>query len=142
MTSIGWQLGRAAESLVGTAFRLHGRDPAFGIDCVGVLTRSLQICGLPVPTGIRYGLRNATIDRPVAQFCAAGFASVAADHPRSGDVLLAIVGPAQFHVLMMGTGSHFIHAHAGMRRVVAMSAPLGWPIAGQWRFNGHRIKER
>ena len=142
MTSMGWRLGRAAESLVGTAFRLHGRDPAFGIDCVGVLTHSLQICGLPVPTGIYYGLRNATIDRPVAQFCAAGFAPVAADQPRSGDVLLAIVGPAQFHVLMMGTGNQFIHAHARTKRVVATPAPLGWPIAGQWRLNDDRIGER
>ena len=37
----GAALAAAAESLVGTRFRLHGRDPDTGLDCVGLLAASL-----------------------------------------------------------------------------------------------------
>ncbi len=35
----------AAESLVGIRFRLFGRDPAYGLDCVGLVAAALARSG-------------------------------------------------------------------------------------------------
>ena len=93
----------AARALVGVPFRLQGRDRD-GLDCVGVAALAL---GRAAPRG--YGLR-------------------------SGDTAKALVrpGPLQLH-LMVGTGAGFVHAHAGLRRVVEMPGESPWPIIGWWR---------
>ncbi len=48
--------------------------------------------------------------------------------------LLALVrpGPLQLH-LMIGTGAGFVHAHAGLGRVVEMPGVSPWPVIGWWR---------
>ena len=56
----GAALAAAAESLVGTRFRLHGRDPDTGLDCVGLLAASLAAIGraAPLPNGYRLRARS------------------------------------------------------------------------------------
>ena len=53
----GAKLARAAMALVGCRFRLHGRDPASGLDCVGVLHAALASCGRSVSLPDTYTLR-------------------------------------------------------------------------------------
>ena len=128
----GELLAHAAQTLVGTAFRLHGRDPATGLDCVGVLAASLNAAGNhhALPNG--YILRNRTLPdlSKTAEQCglidAEGECAV-------GDVVICRVSPCQFHLaIALGPGG-FVHAHAGLRRVVLSPGPLPWPILQHWR---------
>src|SRR3546814_11269985 len=48
-----------------------------------------------------------------------------------GDIVLVQAGVRQFHVMVF-TGEGFIHAHAGLRRVVAMPGESPWPVIGVW----------
>lgn len=84
----------AALALVGTRFRLHGRDALHGLDCIGVIAAALRAAGWEgeVPSG--YPLRGG--DPAVV---AAGFDAVLAqgDGRLAGDILLFAVGPGQIH---------------------------------------------
>lgn len=128
---------QAAESLVGIRFRLFGRDTAYGLDCVGLVAAALARSGrsVSVPTG--YGLRNADIADFLPFAMRAGLEPCIGD-PMRGDVLLLRPGPAQHH-LAIATAPHMIvHAHAGLRRIVAQPLPTdpasGMPILRAWRL--------
>lgn len=128
----GQRIASAAQALVGTPFRLHGRDPATGLDCVGLVGAALRGAGLRVTAPSGYRLRN----REIAGYLA--FAEASGLHPATGplmpgDVVLAAPGPWQHHLLVAGDGDHFIHAHAALGRVVAMPGPLPWPLLRHWR---------
>lgn len=58
-----------------------------------------------------------------------------------GDVLLVRPGPAQVHLLVCARDGRFVHAHAGLRRVVAMPGPHGWPVLRHWRPVDTTIEE-
>ena len=124
----------AAEGLAGTRFRLHGRDPATGIDCVGLVVAALAHIArtVPEPNGL-YALKNSAIDRALALPRLAGLIAVSGA-AMPGDVVLVRVGPAQCHVLILLAGDRFVHAHAGLGRVVVTPGPLVWPIEGRWRL--------
>ena len=108
---------RAAEALAGTRFRLGGRAPAHGLDCVGLVLAALAKTGRSIPAVRGYALRNAAIARWSDAFDAAGLAAAAAP-VRRGDVLLLRPGPAQWHLAIAVDGARIAHAHAGLRRVV------------------------
>jgi cell wall-associated NlpC family hydrolase len=129
----GHQIAAAAEALAGTPFRLHGRDPATGLDCVGVLAAALSSAGHPVRLPNGYTLRNRSLldTWPVAQLCGLGPAS---GIMVSGDVLICRVSPCQFHIAIAVSGGSFVHAHAGLRRVVVTPGPVPWPIVQHWRL--------
>lgn len=119
----------AAEALLGTPFRLGGRDPATGLDCVGLVACALG--GADAPSG--YALRNSAIDCHLAFAGNAGF--VAAPGPgERGDLILAVPGPAQHHLLIALGPRRYVHAHAGLRRVVLHRGPLPWPERARWRL--------
>ncbi|MEG3084335.1 peptidoglycan endopeptidase [Sphingomonas sp. PB2P12] len=120
-------VAEAALRAVGTRFRLHGRD-ADGLDCVGLVALALRAGGHrgEVPTG--YALRGgdvAMLDRLLVRVTEA----------QPGDVLAMAVGPGQFH-LGIRTAAGFVHADAGLRRVVARPGEPPWPILGVWRMEG------
>lgn len=127
----GEALAAAAEALVGARYRLHGRDPATGLDCIGVLAAALTTIGRPavLPTGYRLRARVLPSLEPFVGPC--GFAPCeGAVLP--GDVLMLRVGPCQHHLVVAARGG-FVHAHAGLRRVV--KAPLiEAPAVGRWRL--------
>ena len=129
----GEQVAAAARELVGMSFRLHGRDPASGLDCVGVVAVSLAGAGWrgPVPSG--YPLRGGDVDR-IAALLDRLLPRVKAWR-RAGDIVLAVPGPGQFHLLALTDGG-FVHADAGLRRVVERPGPPPWPIAASWRYEG------
>ncbi|HTM95133.1 MAG TPA: peptidoglycan endopeptidase [Croceibacterium sp.] len=124
----GRDVALAAQALVGTRFRLHGRDPATGLDCVGLVSAAL---GASAPAG--YRLRNSNIAAGLAWAPAAGLVE-ATGTIEPGDVMLVRSGPAQHHLLVAGPSGDFIHAHAGLRRVVVTPGPLSWPVERHWRL--------
>lgn len=133
MSIAGEALAQAALTLVGTRYRLHGRDPATGLDCVGLVAAALRSIGRRAEAPQRYGLRNRDISGALAFAPLAGLIETT-EPIRSGDVLLVQPGPLQHHLLVAGPARQFIHAHAGLCRVTATSGPLGWPILHHWRL--------
>ena len=132
---MGDAVAGAALTLVGAPFRLHGRDPVYGLDCIGVIAAALRAAGWvgEVPTG--YALRGGAADAVAARFDAVldrGDGTV-------GDVLLFRVGPAQLHGAVRVAGG-IVHADAGLRRVVMRPdgpGPVpGWVRIGAWRYEG------
>ncbi|MGV3511228.1 MAG: peptidoglycan endopeptidase [Novosphingobium sp.] len=122
-------LAEAALGLVGTPFRLHGRDPAAGLDCVGLVAEALRLAGgTPVPPE-GYALRSVS----VAQFLRCAAASGLSVCEDEGDVVLCRVGPVQSHLAVRVPGG-FVHAHASLGRVTFLPAPLPWPVCLQWRL--------
>lgn len=45
------RLDQAARTFLGVKFRHQGRNPAIGIDCIGLLVCSAALCGLPQVAG-------------------------------------------------------------------------------------------
>lgn len=133
MSGDGGALAAAAEGFIGAPFRLHGRDPRTGLDCVGLCLAALAAIGRPVSIPACYGLRNRDISRAL-RFASKASLAEAEGPPLPGDILLARLGPVRFHLLIAGGGGRFIHAHAGLRRVVATSGPLGAPLLRHWRL--------
>lgn len=118
-----------AEALVGCPFRLGGRDPTTGLDCVGLVACALG--GVAAPAG--YGLRNSSIERHTAFAARAGFVPATLPFAR-GDLALAAPGPAQHHLLVALGPSRFVHAQAGLRRIVVLDGAIPWPVLRHWRL--------
>ena len=133
----GLALALAAESFLGASFRLHGREPLPGFDCVGLVLFAMAEIGRPVHLAISYGLRNLEPERFYRLPELAGFIETD-DPPEAGDVLLLDGGPAQLHVAVVSLSDGIVHAHAGLRRVVHTPFPLPWPVVGQWRLLAER----
>jgi hypothetical protein len=128
-------LADAAAALVGTPFRLHGRDPATGLDCIGVLVAALSRIGRPPSLPNGYALRSRTV--PDFAAIAARLGMVRAETATEpGDVILARTSPCQVHLLIAARGTGFVHAHAGLRRVVLSPGLLAWPELYRCRLAG------
>ena len=127
------RLACAAEELEGSPFRLHGRDPATGLDCIGLLSAAMAQAGQPIvlPSGYPWRLRDLSQWLPPPHSC--GF-SVARGPVRPGDAIMLQPGPAQFHLAIAARGGRWVHAHAGLRRVViSAELPVG-EITAHWRL--------
>lgn len=132
MTTPGLAVAQAAENLVGCPFRLHGRDPTTGLDCVGLVLCALRALGQRAMGPLNYELRNLSIENCLAQVPALGLA--AAEGPTLiGDVLLFRLGTGQFHLGVATTGDRLVHADAGLRRVVIAPRRPQWSIERHWR---------
>ena len=51
---------------------------------------------------------------------------------RAGDVLLVEAGPGQHHFLVL-VEEGFVHADAGLGRVVETPGAVPWPVIAAWR---------
>lgn len=132
--SRGALLAEAAQGVVGSRFRLHGRDPATGLDCIGVLAAALAATGQKAtfPTG--YSIRTGRFDDLAALAEAHGFAP-ATGIVLAGDVLFVRPGPAQMHLLIAAVDpGHFVEAHAGLGRVILRPGPLIDQVLQRWRL--------
>ena len=116
-----------ARSLVGVPFRLHGRAPEHGLDCVGLAALAFgRIDG--VPTG--YALRGGDVQQMIRVVRSLGFVCRRVAW-RRGDLLMLRPGPAQVH-LGIWTGESLIHADAGLGRIVETPGVPRWPLLSAW----------
>jgi murein DD-endopeptidase / murein LD-carboxypeptidase len=128
----GERAAARALQAVGTPFRFHGRQPGIALDCVGLAAHAIGLPDVP----IRYSLKGnylAAIETYLAQSegCKLSLDAAAI----AGDIALVQCGSAQCH-LMIRARRGWVHAHAGLRRVVHMPDPSPWPIIALWRIEG------
>ena len=133
MNGASLALAEAALALVGVRFRLHGRDPTRGLDCVGVVVAALAAVGRVAHLPARYSLRRNDVEVFVAAAGAVGLAR-SAGRLEPGDVVVLRPSAVQFHAAIIGPGRDFVHAHAGLGRVVLSPLPLPWPLDHHWRL--------
>ena len=135
MSSERQALADAALGLVGTPFRFRGRDRATGLDCVGLVLAALSDIGRkPAELG-GYAMRQTNPDHHFDVALACGFRPFAGDELEPGDLLMVNPGPAQVHLLVFAGRSGFVHAHAGLGKVVRSPAPCPWTVAFTWRLD-------
>ena len=134
MTSRAERFASAAERLAGSKFVLHGRDPATGIDCVGVVLLALRAVGINLHIPPSYALRNIDIGRHLTVTEASALVEMSGTSCR-GDMLLVTPGIAQQHLIVALGGTRFIHAHAGLRRIVVQHGFAHWPVLRHWRLS-------
>jgi lipoprotein Spr len=115
-----------ARDLIGTPFRLQGRD-GDGLDCIGLIAR---VHGLTDKAPRAYALRGTAAEKAMAVLDRL-FVRRAAHLPEAGDVVLMQPGLDQLH-LGLWTGTSLIHAHAGLRRVVEAPSLPPHPLLGYW----------
>lgn len=133
----GAGLAAAARDLVGARFRLRGRDPATGLDCIGVFACAARAVGLEAPVPGDYAMRMRDLAMVGDWARANGFGSVSDDFV-AGDVVLFALGAGQGHLAIAVSGGEFVHAHASLRRVVQGPVPREWRLAGHWRLDSER----
>lgn len=129
---MGLALAEAAMRLIGCRFRLHGRDPAAGLDCVGLVAAALTATGASphAPTG--YRLRNLSVDHWLPFADQSGL--VTASGPiRAGDILLIALGHCQHHLAIAADETRVVHAHAALGQVVLQPRDPAWQIIARWR---------
>jgi lipoprotein Spr len=117
-----------ARALVGTRFRVQGRAP-FGLDCVGLVVAAYDIAVDEVRRD--YPLRGNSAHE-MRDNIARYFRKVPEPQLRPGDLLLMAINNDQLH-LGIRTEQGFVHAHAGIRRVVETPGPPSWPVLGVYR---------
>lgn len=128
--NVGTRIAARAISQIGAPFRLHGRSMDGGFDCIGVVADALSHVGFSGVVPTEYTLRGEFESQLFKFFGQTAFTAVSSLLP--GDVVAVRTAPRQLHLMIM-TDDGFVHAHAGLRRVVLTLQPLPWPILGQWR---------
>lgn len=120
----------AARGAIGVRFRLHGRSPDHGLDCVGLAGVAMRAAGFAgdIPGG--YALRGGDAAGFAARLDASGL--VRGTAPLPGDLALFETGPAQFHLAVL-VEHGIVHADAMLRRVVERPGATPWPMLGCWR---------
>ena len=132
----GKALALAAETLVGVPFRVHGRDPRIGLDCIGLVEAALTEIGRPVAFPDDYRLHGGAVARCDDWAERIGLGDVCPDMaPAAGDILLCQPAPTQLHLMIQAAGG-VVHAHAGLRRVVRSPVNAQWPVRRRWGLFG------
>lgn len=120
-------IARRALHAVGTPFRLFGRKVEVALDCVGLV---LYAADMSEPAA-RYALKGDYLETLKSAANQNGFkAERYPDH--NGDIVLANCGLRQQHLMIRAPGG-WVHAHAGLGRVVHTPGPLPWPLIAAWR---------
>lgn len=123
----------AARDCIGARFRVHGRDPAIGLDCVGLAAHAYRAAGADpiLPTG--YALRGGTVRDVGERLRANGFVRVSDGIGVAGDLFVLRPGPRQIH-FAIHSGFGVIHADLALKRIVERPGPAPWPLLGIWRW--------
>jgi hypothetical protein len=127
-------IANAALALIGTPFHDHGRHPPHGVDCIGVIEQCLNQAGFEIIAPSDYRRQGDHAKRIVAFFADERFGK-ACDGPQTGDIAVAQITSRQFH-FMIRVPQGWVHAHAGLGKVVQTPDPIDWPLLGIWRVKG------
>jgi cell wall-associated NlpC family hydrolase len=120
----------AALELVGVRFRAHGRDPRFGLDCVGLAASALRAGGFREAVPDDYALRSGAPARVRELIDGRGLVPGIGG---PGELLLCASAAGQLHLAISIDGG-LVHADALLRRVVARPGEAPWPVLGRWRL--------
>jgi len=116
-----------ARALLGCRYRVQGRDPRFGLDCVGVVCTVFGIPARDIPTGYRLRANDlSTVTGALGRH----FREIEVSDP--GDVILMAPTHDQLHLAVL-TDRGLVHADAGLRRVVETPGAPAWPVVGRYR---------
>jgi cell wall-associated NlpC family hydrolase len=134
--SVGARAWAAGRALVGTRFRLQGRDAASGLDCIGVIVAAYAAAGVRLAAIDDYALRGFALERALAGIDGSGLQRVGGAMA-AGDVALFALPAGQLHLALIAPG-RLVHADALLRRVV--EAPEGRlpPPVARWRWAEER----
>ena len=127
-------MAETAISLCGSAFRLHGRDAKEGLDCIGLADQCLRAADAGCRTPNGYSIRGGSV-QTIADFMAGiGFERFSpASGLQEGDIILVRPSPVQWH-FMIRADDGFVHAHAGLGKVVFCPGEPPWPIVSIFRL--------
>lgn len=117
-----------ARAVIGARYRLHGRDPASGLDCVGLAGHALGLNDLPSGYALR-GRDQARVETEASRL------GLMAGTRGAGDLLLVDAGHGQIHLAIAngaGAACGAVHADVALRRIVERLGPLPWPIVARW----------
>jgi lipoprotein Spr len=134
------QIVTAVRHCIGTRFRSQGRMPGVGLDCVGVALVAARAAGTDIPGVPSYQLGGDNEYQLETFLRGAGLIPVARAAPGDIWVFAPISGRRHLAVQSDGcVGDHrrhamFVHAHAGLGRVVETAADPAWAMIGAWRF--------
>jgi lipoprotein Spr len=117
-----------ARALVGVRFRPQGRAED-ALDCVGLVLATFGISADAVRRN--YRLRGERREAIEAQLLA-HFRRVSPQRLQAGDVMLLQAGEDQLH-LAVRTAAGFVHAHAGIGKVVETPGVPDWPLLSAYR---------
>ncbi|MGF1549185.1 MAG: peptidoglycan endopeptidase [Sphingomonadaceae bacterium] len=126
----GEEIVARARACIGARFRPQGRDPAHGLDCIGVAMMAMDLPRARAPR--YYNLRSSDPALVNREFSACGFLRVVPKMARVGDLLVTEVEGRQLHIVLL-TPKGYLHADVRHRRVVEVPGPLPWPIVSAWR---------
>lgn len=118
-----------ARSLIGTRFRVQGRNPRLGVDCVGLAMLAYDVDGLAVRSDYRLAGDH---QRELMAGLADRFRRVARTRLRTGDLMLIRIADRQLH-LAVRTEDGFVHADVRRGVVETPGMPV-WPIIGAYRL--------
>lgn len=118
-----------ARALVGVRFRPQGRSSSSGLDCIGLAVATFDLPASDIPAD--YSLRGGDPDR-AARKLAEHFLRIPAAAAVSGDLLLVDAGAGQLHAVILAPNG-YVHADAGLRRVVEVPGAIPWRILSAWR---------
>jgi hypothetical protein len=117
-----------ARALVGTRFRPQGRSE-LGLDCVGLVVSTFDIPPFEFRRDYRLrGNSRAEFEAGLKKY----FRPIPHTWLRRGDVMLMEVAADQLH-LGVRTDAGFVHAHAGIGRVVETPGLPEWKVLGVYR---------
>jgi lipoprotein Spr len=131
MTKFGDAIAARARGCVGVRFRPQGREVETGLDCVGLAAVALRIRNARGGYALRGG-SLAELEEALAQANLRRVKQIIA-----GDVLVLRAGPEQLHLCVV-TNAGFVHADAGLRRVVERPEQPPWPVLGIWRLRSRK----
>ncbi len=117
----------AAMDCVGARFRLQGRDPAYGLDCVGLIAYCARAAGCTVSDKFDY---DVTTDATIlaAHLLESGFVKKEQGLLEPADVVLFSFFGSPNHAAI-STASGIIHADMRLRKVVHHRLAPTWRAA-------------
>lgn len=127
------RIAAAARDCIGARFRAHGRDPAIGLDCVGLAAFAYRAGGADprLPSG--YGLRGGSVRDIADRLRANGFVRIPSGTEIAGDLFVLQPGARQIH-FAIHSGRGFVHADLALKRIVERPGAPPWPLLGLWRW--------